>query len=114
MNGPHFYGQFDSTRYDLRGLRSLSVDLRPLMGCPGAVDQTTVAPAGAFRLSVHGVAAPGGLYVGEIIMWIRGKQVHMVGALTGRNVMEVTPDHLRACRVAGYAGDLRGWLGIVR
>jgi len=115
MNERAHYGSYDATRYDISDRPALSLDLRALMGLTGEDDASCVAPVGTFRLSVHGVPDPDtGLFVGEVIVWLRRTQVHVVGALTGRpGLIEVTPDHLEgAFRDPKYAKQLRLWLGV--
>lgn len=108
------FGKFDPTRYDISGLHCLSVDVRAVMGGPRE-DRTTVISPGVFSLSVHGVPdSDTGCYVGEIVCCLNGREVRIVGALTGRpGVVEVTPDHVtHAIGDSAYSTKLAEWLGI--
>lgn len=102
------------TRYDISKLRCLSLDLRPLTG--GAqTDESGISEPGTFKLSVHGVPDPAtGLYVGEIVCVLNGRDIRIVGALTGRpGIIEVTPDHVEAAfRDDAYRRQVQAWLGI--
>ena len=107
-------GIISRTRFDISSLRALSLDLRRLTGS-GLPDESGICEPGTFGLSVHGIADPEtGLYVGEIVCILGGKEVRIVGALTGRHgVIEVTPDHIEASlRDDEYRKQIAGWLGI--
>lgn len=114
MKSPfHRYGHIPGDRVDISGVPSASVDLRAETGGQ-TPDETKLVPPGTFTLSVFGAV---GDYrpVGEIRLMVRGVEVRLVGALTGRpDVLEVTPDHLAACfrDPDGYRRQLVQWLGI--
>lgn len=110
----HGYGAVDWTRGDISRIPALSIDLRAETGAPRSVaprDETHLAPAGAFGLAVCGGSSPP---IGEIRIWFGGREIRIVGALTGRpGLLEVTPDHLAtAMRDDGYRGQMLAWLGL--
>ena len=104
------WGTFDESVHALHG-PSLVVDLRPLTH-PGHVDESRVAPAGEFLKSVHGVPdGDTGLLVGEIICTVGGREIRIVGELTGRAALtEVTPAHLAAATHPAYRDQMTKWL----
>ena len=94
------YGQVPIGRVDIRGQRCISIDMRGQTGhCAdtGACgyDETKIVEPGTFTLSVF-APAEGELPVGEIRLIHDGVEVSMVGAITDRDVLEITPDHIAA------------------
>ena len=100
-------------RIDIRAQQSLSVDMRAETGAGNLADETQVMGAGVFSLSVCNQLRQG-IPIGEIRMWFGGREIRVVGALTGREgVMEVTPDHLAACiKDPDYRKQVLEWLGV--
>ena len=106
------FGLFNWTRFDISRVQCLRLDLRPMF-CGGQDDTSAILPAGTRQLSVHGeVDEATGLYVGEILTSVQGRDVTLVGSTTGVPG-EVTPDMILACgRDAAYAESIAGWLGV--
>lgn len=100
-------------RMDIRNMPALSIDLRAETGATGVRDESCVMPPGMFTLSVF-KPTPGEYPVGEVRIWFEGREVRVVGHLTGRpGVAEVTPDHLAACiKDPTYRSSIRQWLGV--
>ena len=97
---------------DISDIAALSVDCRLATGAPlGTPDQTQVLPVGAFSLSVCGKLADD-VPLGEVRIWLDGREVSIVGKLTGRQgVTEITPAHLLACADdEAYRKQIMSWL----
>tara|TARA_Y100000034_G_scaffold116391_1_gene154649 strand:+ start:482 stop:823 length:342 start_codon:yes stop_codon:yes gene_type:complete len=108
------YGDIPPDRVDIRGIPSLSVDLRRETGADRSIsDETRVMPPGVFTLSVFGVVGSE-VPIGEIRCMVKGIEVSIVGHLTGRpDVLEVTPDHIVAMLGDNeYRLSIISWLGI--
>ena len=96
---------------DISGMASMSVDCRLATGAPlGTPDLTQLMPVGAFALSVCGKLADD-VPLGEIRIWLDGREVSIVGKLTGRaGVREITVAHLLGCEDEAYRQQILGWL----
>ncbi len=110
------YGSFPIGRDDIRGRNCCTIDLRQQTGgwawrTHVAEDVTHEGGNHPFQLSVFAVGAD--LPVAEVLIVHRGQSVSIVGHATGRiGVIEITPDHLRACMDdAGYRAILLAYLG---
>lgn len=103
-------GEVPIDRLDIRRVPALSVDLRREFGMD-VDDESGVMPPGSFVLSVCG-PVPDADPIGEIRIVMAGREVSIVGALTGRTgVVEVTPDHVSATQWDGaYADTLRSYM----
>lgn len=110
-----YYGgnEISLSRVDIRGVWSLSLDLRAETGGPAGADETRWVKPGTFALSVF-EPSHGDHPVGEIRIWFGGRELYIVGHLTGRpGVVEVTPDHLSsAIKDDGYRAQVLRWLGV--
>lgn len=97
---------------DITAVASLSIDLRAECGAGKVPDETVICPPGTFSRSVC-APLPGAHPIGEIRIWLGGREVRIVGALTGRpGVLELTPEHLAAAEgSADYRAQLLGALG---
>lgn len=105
------YGRLDLTPVPIAGSCS-SIDLRVATGAPPTTpDETCLAPPGVFALALF-TPSPGALPVGEIRVFIAGREVRLVAESTGRpGLIELTLAHLHgAARDGTYASTLRGWL----
>lgn len=99
-------------RRDIRMMPALSVDLRAVTSGRPYPDETAMMPPGTFALSVCGWEPDSGIDpIGEIRVIFHGREVRIVGALTGRpGVVEVTPDHIAACGGGEYHARMLEWL----
>ena len=99
-------------RRDIRGVSALSIDLRSMTSTGVEFpDETQLCDPGVFVLSVFW-SGDGTPPVGEIRIMQDGIEVSVVGHLTDREgVVEVTPDHLSACRDDNsYRQSVLGWI----
>jgi hypothetical protein len=105
------YGAHALDRIDVSGVSCMSIDLRAETGGPPGPDETCLMPAGTFRLSLYGPAADEPP-VGEVRIWLRSREVRIVGCLTGRpGVIEIPPDTLEAAmQDPRYRRLLREWV----
>lgn len=108
------YGRLNLTRADVRAAACMSIDLRTETGARGVRDETRLHPVGVFSLSVF-EPINGEPPVGEVRCMVGGREVAIVGALTGRpGVVEVTPDHLvAATRDPAYRSQIGRWIGLL-
>lgn len=105
------YGTVGLDRVDITDQECTSFDLREMTGGPTGPNETQEIQPGVFRLSVFKPKS-GELPVGEIRVWHDGREISIVGHLTGRpGVVEVTPDHFMAAENdPEYANQLREWI----
>lgn len=109
------YGPIGLDRVDIRSSVCCVVDLTKETGGPsGDADGSAIfMPPHPFELSVM-KPIEGEYPIGEILFWLHGKQVHLVGKLTTRNMpYEITPDILVAAKDdQQYLTRIRQWLGL--
>ncbi|MAD95896.1 MAG: hypothetical protein CMB99_01080 [Flavobacteriaceae bacterium] len=109
------YGPIPIDRADIRTVACMSIDLRTETGAVGVTDETRTVPAGTFTLAVFGDTPDATVPVGEVRCMVNGREVSIVGELTGRaGVAEVTPDHVAAALndPDGYRRQIAAWLGV--
>jgi len=104
------YGDINITRRDVKDRECWSLDFRGATGGSDP-DETRLCEPGTFIASVVDFV-DGETPVGEIrILW-QGKEIVVVGAMTGREgIAEITPDHLiGAAQDTEYQDSLIEWL----
>lgn len=95
---------------DVSGRWTYSVDLRRETGRPDLPDESGWQPPGTCTVAVF-PTLPGHHPVGEVRLILDGQEVRLVGQRTGRGLVEVTTEEVRAMRRSPeYAAQMRRWL----
>ena len=106
------YGVIDFGTADVAAVPCWSLDLRQQTGGQQP-DESGVVPAGIFKRALFG-STPGEHPTGEIRMIVNGREIALVGELTGRaGVVEMTPQMLWAADQDNtYRAQWRAYLGM--
>lgn len=104
-----YYGEIGLEHVDIHARAAWSLDLRRFTGMPDAPDESRLMPPGTFTKSV--VSVINDEAIGEVRVWLEGRELRIVGQRTNRGLLELETDAIvAATNDAAYNKLLCDWL----